>query len=265
MRVKNIASGSKGNATYVGTENTHILIDTGISRKRIAGGLAEVGLALSDIDAILVTHEHADHISGLGVLERTREIPVFATAGTIEGIRSQNLCGGFNADVLTPVSADEPFVVGDISVLPISVCHDANEPVCFRLENGTSSFAVVTDLGEYNSYLTENLKGLSGILLEANHDVRMLEVGRYPYYLKQRILGRFGHLSNESSGRFLSGLLHDNIRHIMLGHLSEENNTRELAQLTVELEIDAADNVYSRRDFEICVASTYHTSALAEI
>lgn len=262
MRIKNIASGSRGNATYIGSENTHILIDTGISRKRILEGLAQAGLSLADIDAILITHEHADHISGLGVLERTREIPVYATKGTIRGICSENICGDFNTDVFAPISADEPFCVGDISVLPISTWHDANEPVCFRLENGSSSFAVVTDLGECNDYLAENLSGLSGILLEANHDVRMLEVGRYPYYLKQRILGRFGHLSNESSGRFLSGLLHDNIKYIMLGHLSEENNTKELAQLTVELEIDAADNVYKRDDFEICVASAYHPSEL---
>ena len=261
----NIASGSGGNATYIGTEHTHILIDAGISRKRITEGLSKADISLNDLDAILITHEHADHINGLGVLERTREIPVYATRGTISGILGQKLCSTVNSSVFVPVSADETFLVGDITVKPLSVCHDANEPVCFRLEDENSSYAVVTDLGIYDDYLEKNLKGLSGIMLEANHDVRMLEAGRYPYYLKRRILGRSGHLSNESSGRFLSALLHDNIKHIMLGHLSEENNTRELAKLTVELEIDSADNIYRRGDFEICVASAHHASRPAEV
>ena len=251
MRLLNIASGSTGNATYIGSEHTHILIDAGVSRKRILSGLSDAGLTLDDIDAILVTHEHMDHISSLGVLERTREIPVYATEGTIRQIRQCGNIGSFNTDVLHCVKTDTPFQIGDLRVRPLKVDHDAAEPVCFRLESGQKSCAVVTDLGEYNSYLLKNLKDLDILMLESNHDVRMLETGPYPYPLKMRILGRYGHLSNENSGMFLSELLHDRIRHILLGHISRENNTRELAKMAVENEVNAADNPYKADDFEI--------------
>lgn len=251
MRFLNIASGSSGNATYIGTETTHILLDAGISRKRILEGLAKAGLSLEDLDAILVTHEHADHISSLGVLERTREIPVYATEGTLEEIRTCKSLGSFNKDVLHSVKIDRPFEIGDLKICPLKVDHDAKEPVCYRLYEGAKSCAVVTDLGEYNPYLLENLKDLDLLMLEANHDVRMLETGPYPYPLKLRILGRYGHLSNENSGMFLSELLHDQIRHILLGHISRENNTRELAKLAVENEVDASASKYRADDFEI--------------
>lgn len=251
MRLLNIASGSTGNATYIGSETTHILIDAGISRRRILEGLAKAGLCLEDIDAVLVTHEHMDHISSLGVLERTREIPVYATEGTIRGICSTKSLGKFNADVLHSVKSDNPFMIGDLEIQPLSVDHDANEPVCFRVGCGTKSAAIVTDLGEYNPYLLEHLKGLDILMLESNHDVRMLEAGPYPYPLKMRILGKYGHLSNEKSGMLLSKLLHDKIRHIALGHISRENNTRELAKLAVENEVDASDTRYHAKDFEI--------------
>lgn len=254
MRLLNIASGSSGNSTYVGNENTHLLVDTGISRKRVLNGLREAELDISDISAILITHEHIDHIKSLGVIERTREIPVYATKGTIEGIISNRNLGEFNKDVLIPVEADQSFCVGNISVRPLKVSHDANEPVCFRFEDKKSSMAIVTDLGEYNDYLMNGLKDLDILMMEANHDIRMLEVGPYPYSLKQRILGRRGHLSNEDSGRFLGSLLHDNIKKIILGHLSKENNTRELAKLSVETEINYADNAYKAGDFDISIA-----------
>lgn len=265
MRIKNIASGSSGNATYIGTDSTHILIDAGLSRKRIVQGLDEVGLSLKDLDAILVTHEHVDHISGIGVIERSVDVPIYATRGTLNGISMNRSLGVFDWDVFCEIIPDRPFEIGDISIEPLHIYHDAADPVCFRLENDGKSFALVTDLGEYDDYLLSHLKGLDGILLEANHDVRMLEVGPYPYPLKQRILGRYGHLSNESSGRLLAEVLHDNIKYIMLGHLSRENNTRDLARLAVETEIDTADNIYSGRDFEIHVAYRDMPSALAEI
>ncbi|MBR3245795.1 MAG: MBL fold metallo-hydrolase [Parasporobacterium sp.] len=265
MRFLNIASGSRGNATYIGSGNTHILIDTGISRKRILEGLAKAGLKLEDIDAILVTHEHIDHISSLGVVERTREIPVYATEGTIVGIRNCKTVGKFNSDVLHSVKIDRTFTIKDLVVHPLSVDHDANEPVCFRIEDGKHSCAVVTDLGEYNSYLINNLKELDILMLESNHDVRMLEAGPYPYPLKMRILSQLGHLSNESSGMFLSELLHDRIRHIMLGHISRENNTRELAKLAVENEVEASNTKYRARDFEIRTLRDDQPSKVLEV
>ncbi len=262
MRFLNIASGSTGNVTYIGSDHTHILVDSGISRKRILAGLNEAGLTLQDIDAILITHEHMDHISSLGVLERTREIPVYASEGTIREILRSNSIGNFNTDVLHSVKIDTAFEIGDLKIKPLKVDHDAKEPVCYRIEQGTKSCAIVTDLGEYNEYLMENLKGLDLLMLESNHDIRMLETGPYPYPLKMRILGKYGHLSNENSGEFLSKLLHDDIRHILLGHISRENNTRELAKLAVENEVDAADNKYKAGDFEI---KTLRHDAASEI
>lgn len=265
MRIKNIASGSGGNATLVGSNNVNILIDAGLSCKRISDGLNEAGLSLKEIDAILITHEHTDHINGLGVIERKYGTPVYATAGTIEGIKRTSSLGKFDNDRMIEITAGEHFAIGDMVIEALSVSHDALEPVCYRIDDGRSSFASVTDLGEFDDRLVEGLKGLDGLLIEANHDVRMLEAGPYPYYLKQRILGKYGHLSNESSGSLLTKLMHDNIKYILLGHLSNENNTRELARLAVETEIDMSDNAYRAKDFDIHVASRNMPSKEVEI
>ena len=253
MRMMNIASGSSGNVTYVGSEHTHLLIDSGVSRKKILEGLKRLDLTLGDIDAILISHEHSDHISSLGVLERTREIPIYATSGTANGILK---CGfvGENSGLFHNIDADSSFVIGDIMVTALKINHDAADPVCFRFDEKKSSCAVVTDLGEPTSYLKEHLTGLSALILEANHDIRMLETGPYPYPLKMRIGGRKGHLSNESSGKFLSEILHDDMKHIALGHLSEKNNTADLALLTAKTEIEYADNIYHAADFAIDIA-----------
>ena len=254
MIIKNIASGSSGNATYIGTDSTHILIDAGISKKRICEGLSKIGISLNDIDALLITHEHSDHIGSLGVIERYRNIPLYASSGTLKAINGLNI-KGVDENLFNIVYADECFSVGDINIKPLSISHDCAEPLAFRLESGKKSCAVVTDLGIYNDHLIDNLKGLDALLLEANHDIRMLETGPYPYYLKMRISGDRGHLSNEASGAFLSELLHDNIRHIILGHISRENNTKELAQLSVQCEIESSRTKYKAKDFEIKTAT----------
>ena len=261
----NIASGSSGNATYIGSGSTHILIDAGLSRKRIQEGLSGAGISLKDITAILITHEHIDHIAALGVIERGREIPIYATAGTWEGIKNTRSLGQFNEEVFNEISCDQDFTIGDLTVRALSTWHDAKEPCCFRISDGKKSLAVVTDLGGCDEYLTGNLMGLSGILIEANHDVRMLEVGPYPYPLKKRIAGRTGHLSNEACGRLLSALLHDGMESITLGHLSHENNMPELALVTVENEIENSPSPYGKGDFEIKVAHRDLCSELEEI
>ena len=264
MRLLNIASGSSGNSTYIGNESTHILVDAGISRKRIMEGLADADISFCDIDALLITHEHIDHISSLGVLARTRNIPIYATEGTIKGILACNSLGSYDRELLVPVMADKEISVGNIKVKPLSIPHDANDPVCYKFDDGRSKAAVVTDLGEYDDRLADELSGMDMLMLEANHDVRMLEAGPYPYKVKQRILGRYGHLSNENSGRFLSRLLHDNIKSIILAHVSRENNTRDLAKLAVENEVDMSDNKYKAKDFEMNVASQWRPTGVFE-
>lgn len=254
MRMCSIASGSSGNCIYVGSDDTHLLVDAGISRKRMEEGLKAVEISGEELNGILVTHEHLDHIQGLGVFSRKYEVPIFATEGTIEGIKSCSSLGKLPEGLLHPITIDEKFTVGDITVDPFEISHDARQPSGYRLESGGKSAAVATDLGMYTDYVVDKLQGLDAILLEANHDIHMLEVGGYPYYLKQRILGKKGHLSNELSGRLLCDILHDNLKHIVLGHLSKENNYARLAYETVKLEVTLGDNPYKGEELNLQVA-----------
>lgn len=254
MRLKSISSGSSGNCIFVGTDNTNILVDTGISGKKIEFGLNELELTGRDIDAILVTHEHSDHIGGLGVMSRKYGIPIYASEGTIRGIKECKSVGKIDDGLFNTVKADETFQIKDICIKPIRTSHDAYEPVAYTFNGCNKKTAIITDLGEYNDYIVNNLLDLDAIFIEANHDVRMLQLGRYPYQLKQRILGKKGHLSNEASGRLLSAILHDNMKHIVLSHLSHENNLPELAYEAVRLEVTMADNQYRGDDFDITVA-----------
>lgn len=265
MRFASIASSSSGNCLYVGDDNTHILIDAGVSYKSINEGLKQLDLQLSDIDAILITHEHTDHIKGLGVLERKCEIPIYASQGTIEGILASTSLGDFNKDCIKSLRDLSSFDIKSLNITPHEISHDANEPVCYSIKSGGKTIAAVTDLGVYTDKLINELGKLDFILCEANHDVRMLQLGPYAYNLKQRILSDRGHLSNENSGRFISKLLNDNFNSIMLGHLSDQNNMPELAYEAVKLEITMADCKYSGNDFPIYVAKKNEISNIINI
>lgn len=265
MRMCSIASGSSGNCIYVGSDATHLLIDAGISGKRTEEGLKELGLSGRDLDGILITHEHSDHISGLKVLARKYEIPLYATRGTIDAIRKMKNAGDIDPELWVEVREDQRFTLKDLTINPLRISHDAAQPVAYRISYGSRRVAVCTDLGEYNDYTVECLKGLDAILLEANHDVNMLQVGPYPYPLKQRILGKRGHLSNENSGRLLCRILHDGLKYISLGHLSQENNLPELAYEAVRMEITLGDNPYSAEDFSIQVAKRGEISQVMDI
>lgn len=265
MKMMSIASGSSGNCIYIGSENTHILIDDGISRKRVVEGLAEIGLQISDLSAIFVTHEHSDHINGLGVLLRKDTVKVYASNGTIEGILNYGKVNGVDRSVFIPIEADSDTVVGDLLIHSFRVSHDANEPFAYTVSCQDKKAGVITDLGHFDDYIVENLQGLNSILIEANHDIKMLEAGKYPYYLKRRILGDKGHLSNEASGRLLDTLLHEDLRYILLGHLSHENNYEELAYETVRLEVNLSESKYNADDFDIVVAHRDKPSKLLEL
>lgn len=265
MRLCSIASGSSGNCIYVGSDATHLLVDVGISGKRTESGLKELGLTGRDIDGILVTHEHSDHISGLGVLARKYEIPIYATAGTIRAIRSCNGMESLDDGLFHEVWEDKKLILKDLTINPLLISHDAAQPVGYRIFYGKKKVAVCTDLGIYNDYTVECLKGMDAILLEANHDVNMLQVGPYPYYLKQRILGERGHLSNENSGRLLCRILHDGLQTVLLGHLSKENNLPELAYESVRMEINMGENPYKASDFDIRVAKRSEVSPVVHI
>lgn len=265
MRLVSIASGSSGNCIYIGTENTHILVDAGISNKRIEQGLNEIGLKGSELNGILITHEHSDHIKGLGVLARKHQIPIYGTKETLEEVEGKASLGKYPRELLTPILPDVDFHVGDLTVKPFRIDHDAANPVAYRVQSGRKSVAVATDMGHYDQYIIDHLQGLDALLLESNHDVRMLETGPYPYYLKRRILGEHGHLSNETCGRLLNCILHDNLKKILLGHLSKENNYEELAYETVRLEITQGETPYQANDFSIAVASRDRMSEIVTV
>lgn len=254
MRFVSIASGSSGNCIYVGSDRSHILVDVGISNKMMEQGLNEIGLKGSEIQGIVMTHEHSDHTRGLGVMASKYGVPMYATRETLEEIKGMPALGKIPEGLFQEILPDVPFQVGDLEIEPFSIDHDAANPVAYRIRNDKKCVAVATDMGNFNQYVIDHLQGLDALLLEANHDVNMLETGPYPYYLKRRILGDHGHLSNENAGRLLNYILHDNIRHILLGHLSKENNYEELARETVKLEIDQGDSFYKASDFPIDVA-----------
>ena len=232
MRLCSIASGSSGNCIVIGSDNHHILIDVGISGKRITCGLEEIGVKPEEVDGIFI----------------------YATEKTIEAIKKMNNLGKIDESLYHSICPNEKIMVGDLQIEPIRIPHDAADPVMYAVRSGAKSAAVVTDLGNYNQYLIDKLQGLDVLLLEANHDIHMLEMGPYPYPLKQRILGENGHLSNEASGRFLNELLHDRFQGVMLGHLSKENNYEKLAYETVRLEVTLGDCPYRGSDFPIYVA-----------
>ena len=265
MRLMTIASGSSGNCIYVGSGNTHILIDSGISRKKIADGLALAGLSMKDISPVFVTHEHIDHIKGLGVMSRKDGIPIYSTDGTINGIKAATSLGNIDSDYYHIIEADTDIHLKDMTIHSFRVSHDANEPVAYSVYCDNNKASVITDLGYYDDYIIDNLENSDMMLVEANHDINMLQIGSYPYYLKQRILGNKGHLSNDSSARLINSLLNDNIKGIYLGHLSKENNYDKLAYETVKLEIDLSDNEYKSKDFHIEVAKRSEPSTLLEI
>ena len=265
MEFCTIASGSSGNCTFIGTQHENLLVDAGISGKRIEEGLAKAGRKGNELDAILLTHEHIDHIRSIGVLVRKFAVPVYATEGTIRELFNVSSMGKMDPSLFHTIRADEAFTIGETKIEPFRIMHDAAEPVGYRLENGGSRMAVATDMGCYNDYIVDHLKDLDGMVIEANHDINMLQVGPYPYPLKIRIMGENGHLSNLHCGRLLCEILHEHLRQIVLGHLSKENNYEALAYATVTSEITMGDNPYRGDELPITVASRSECSQLYSI
>ncbi len=265
MRMMSIASGSSGNSIYAGSDHTHIIVDAGVSRKKIENGLKKAEVSPADLDAILITHEHRDHIGGLGVFLRKYPVPVYATPGTIEGIKNTRDLGEFDTGLLHPIKNDEHFLIGDMEIDTMSISHDAADPVAYRFRSGNKKAAVITDLGEYNEQTIDFLRELNIVYIEANHDIRMLESGPYPYELKKRILGKRGHLSNEAGGRLLSSILCGKMEHVFLSHLSRENNMPELALEAVRLEIEMSANEFHGDDFPIDVSGRDEAGMITDI
>jgi len=265
MRLAPIASGSSGNCIYVGNSNTHIIIDAGISGKRIVEGLNAINVGVKDLNGILVTHEHSDHISALGIMSRKCHIPIYATKETIQALHEMKSLGEIDESMYREIKADQVFCIHDLEINPMHVSHDAANPVAYCFTDGKKKLAIVTDLGCYDQYTVSRLKEMDVLMIEANHNVNMLQVGSYPYYLKQRILGDLGHLSNEICGQLINEVLHDGLQEIILGHLSKENNHEEIAYETVRMEVTMGENKYKGDDFKIVVAKRTTNTEVVEI
>jgi phosphoribosyl 1,2-cyclic phosphodiesterase len=226
MRFASLGSGSGGNALLVEAGNTLILLDCGFGLAEVTARLARIGLGPGDIDAIIVTHEHEDHAGGVARLARRHELPVYLTYGSMAAL------GRDRAALPETVVIDghAPFAIGDIEVRPFPVPHDAREPVQFVLGDGAARLGVLTDIGAPTPHVAQMLSGLEALVLECNHDRAMLEAGPYPAMLKDRIGGPFGHLENAAAARLLGELDCSRLQHVIAAHLSQQNNSPELAR-----------------------------------
>ena len=264
MQLYSIASGSSGNCIYLGEEDGGILIDAGISRKRIVTGLERKGLSLDDIKAIFITHEHSDHISGLGPVLRKNPIPVYATADTVSAIWEKTNMNNISPELFHSIRPEEEIEAGEMLVRPFSISHDAVDPVCYTVEKQGKRAAVATDMGCFDDTIIRVLGQCDSVLIEANHDINMLQVGPYPYSLKMRILGNKGHLSNTSCADLIKEILHKDLKHLVLGHLSRENNFPQLAYSTVLDELEKTET-WGTLDTRLMVASRDEPTELLKI
>lgn len=228
-----LASGSKGNCIYFGTKETRILIDAGIGPRVASERLQEIGVELADIDAILITHEHTDHIKGLQSLACKYKIPVFANSDTAKAIL-QTLDERPKFKIF---STGETFEFGDVEIHPFSIQHDTLDPVAFTLRAGRLKFGFCTDLGFVTSLVKSQLKKCDYLYIEANHEPSMVHSSNRPLIYKERVLSRQGHLSNEQCADLLEEIFHDDLKHVHLAHLSQECNSPELALKIVKAKI----------------------------
>lgn len=224
-------SGSSGNSIYIACGGVRLLVDAGMSAARIEAALREIGVDIREIDAILVTHEHIDHVRGLGVLCRKYGLPVYANEGTWDGILLRE--AGIPLRCVRTFYTGEDFYIGGVNVHPFPIPHDANEPVGYSFDCQGLRCAVATDLGHINDTWMDAVTGCQALVLEANHDVEMVNRGPYPSHLKRRILSRKGHLCNEDCAKALLKLAKNGAKAVFLSHLSGDNNLPELAYNTV--------------------------------
>lgn len=238
MRFASLGSGSKGNGTLVARGETVVLVDCGFTLRETEQRLARQGLTGDSLSAILVTHEHGDHIRGVGALARRYRVPVFLTFGSrkaVEGTRND-----LQSCDVHEVRPERPFRVGDMSCLPVPVPHDAREPCQYLFESGDGRrLGVLTDLGSLTPHVVESYGECDGLVLECNHDPQMLLQGPYPVSLKRRVGGQLGHLSNQQAATLLKQCNVDRLQHLVLSHLSEQNNTPDHASSAVREVVEA--------------------------
>ena len=256
-------SGSSGNAVYLSTDRGSVLIDCGMSGKQTLEAMSQNGLRPEELQAILITHEHSDHVKGAGILSRRLDLPIYATEGTWQGMEAA--LGEIPSHHRVVITAGESFFLNDLEIMPFSIPHDANDPTGYRIYTPQASVAVATDLGYFADNVRDAIMGAEVVLLESNHDPDMLKQNAfYPAHLKKRILGKKGHLSNESGAAAAVELAQNGTRHLLLGHLSSENNTPDLAYRTTLCALERAGAEIDR-DVTLNVAGRYLTSCMYTI
>ena len=250
-----------GNCLYVESDNTKLLIDAGVSLKKIEKGLDTIDVSPSSIDGILVTHEHSDHIQSLGNLSKKFNLPVFANSETFDAMPKQT--DKISTENINKFKIKEKFSINDIEITPFAIPHDAANPCGFNISCNDDKISIATDIGHMTNEILKQLEGSKFVLLESNYDTEVLKLSKYPFSLKQRIAGPNGHLSNEIASKVINYLLHDNLKTAMLGHLSKESNFPELAYQTVVNELINSNSDVSK--LSLSVASRNEPSKLIHI
>ncbi|MEE0945028.1 MAG: MBL fold metallo-hydrolase [Clostridia bacterium] len=253
--LRSLISGSTGNCSLVTYKDTNILVDCGMSGKRLEELLSELDLTGFDLDAIVVTHEHIDHISGIGVVSRRYNLPVYATEQTHLAMN----IGKIAEENIKIIEPDRPFEIGRVIADAFSIPHDAADPVGYRFYCGKDKMSVATDIGTMTDELFDSISGSKAVILEANHDIDMLIKGSYPEPLKSRILSNFGHMSNDLSAKTALSLVNRGTKQIMLSHLSNENNTPDLAYSSVAEKLE--EGGVKKGDVQLIVANRYEVSS----
>ena len=250
-----------GNCLYVESDNTKLLIDAGVSLKKIEKGLDTIDVSPSSIDGILVTHEHSDHIQSLGNLSKKFNLPVFANSETFDAMPKQT--DKISTENINKFKIKQKFSINDIEITPFSIPHDAANPCGFNISCNDDKISIATDIGHMTNEILKQLEGSKFVLLESNYDTEVLKLSKYLFSLKQRIAGPNGHLSNEIASKVINYLLHDNLKIAMLGHLSKESNFPELAYQTVVNELINSNSDVSK--LSLSVASRNEPSKLIHI
>ena len=248
-RFCSLFSSSSGNSTFISSATSSVLIDAGVTAKRMMKALSDREIDPQKIGGIFITHEHTDHITGLPVIAKKSQMPIYATKGTHSGANI-GAVSDENRQIITPHT---DFEIGTVGVRAFNIPHDSAEPVGFCFFSGNEKYSSATDMGYLTNKVFDEIKGSRSVLLESNHDIEMLKMGPYPFPLKQRILGPNGHLSNDDSGLTIASLLKSDVNNIMLGHLSKESNFPELAYKTVVDEIISSN--HNENSLKLSVAS----------
>ena len=252
-------SGSSGNSILVGSERTKILIDAGLSGKKIIDGLQEVGQNPNEIDGIFITHEHSDHIKGAGILSRKFNIPIYANELTWKAMEKS--LGKIKEENIKIMPKRSTMSLNDLDITSFNTRHDSVASTGYTIKHKGKSASIATDIGTFTEEILRNIRESEVILLESNHDVQMVKFGPYPYELKRRVLSEVGHLSNEDCGKAIVDIMnHDKHRKIILGHLSNTNNVPELAEQAV-INVLSANKINIGKDLELKLADRHKPSS----